>query len=248
MKKKLWIGTSGYVYKDWRGIFYPEGLPQTSWFTYYSSCFSTVEINNSYYHLPSVETFKRWHDLSPPKFRFFVKGSRYLTQYKKLKDPREPLKLFFACVKPLKEKLAGVLWQFPPHFRLNADRLSFFLDELKRFPKTRHVFEFRHDSWFVPETSALLNKFGAAFCHADMPEFYKKMDVPVTAGFIYVRRHGPDLAQRYHHSYPEKAIKRDAQSVHRWLREGKEVYAYFNNDFKGAAIQDAMRLKSAVEC
>ncbi len=160
------IGCSGWVYKHWRGLLYPEGLPQTRWFARYAEEFDTVEINNSFYHLPKPATFEKWRDQAPPGFCYAVKANRYLTQAKKLKDCEEPMERMMSAVEHLGDRLGPMLYQLPPSMKINLERLEIFL---KLLPEdVTSVFEFREKSWYVPETYELLDRFGAGFCVHDM--------------------------------------------------------------------------------
>lgn len=237
--KKVEIGTSGYVYKHWKKIFYPEELPAGKWFEYYTQHFKTVELNITFYRLPSLEAFKGWYKKSPPAFTFFIKGSRFITHIKRLKDCKEALNVYFKNAAPLKEKMAGVLWQLPPQSKKDAPRLESFLKELNRFP-TRHVFEFRHESWFDPEITALLKKAGAIYCRADRRDYYERIVIPDTADFIYIRRHG---APNKRNRYSEKEIEADAAEIRKWMKKKKKVYVYYNNDLYGDALENALRLE-----
>jgi uncharacterized protein YecE (DUF72 family) len=242
--RRLWIGTSGYSYDDWGGVFYPEGLPQRDRFEFYASQFRVVELNVTFYRLPRPEIFEGWNRRAPEPFLFFVKGSKYITHLQMLRDPAPSLKKFFDAAGSLGRRLAGVLWQFPPNFSPQPERLEAFLEALKAHPSTRHVFEFRDPGWFTTETAGLLEKAGAAFCRADQPEFCKTLDIPDTAPFVYLRRHGPETGRRYRFSYGDDALKSDAEEVKRWLAAGKDVFIFFNNDVGGAAPADARRLES----
>lgn len=237
--EKFHVGTSGYSYKDWKGTFYPENLPAGKWFEFYEKRFSTVELNVTFYRLPKRIAFVHWYKRSPEDFLFFVKGSRYITHLKRLKDPKPSLKKFFSVVSPLKEKLAGVLWQFPSNFKEDAPRLEAFLEALAKYKVKRSVFEFRNETWLGDATQKLLKAYGAAYCHADWPPFYLTDPPPVVVPFVYVRRHGVKGTKKYRSFYSDAVLKKDAQKIRRWLGEGREVFAYFNNDYEGHAIQNA---------
>jgi uncharacterized protein YecE (DUF72 family) len=186
MTTQVRIGCSGWVYKHWKGVFYPEDLPQKRWFEYYSSEFDTVEINNSFYRLPPPATFEKWRKQAPPGFCYAVKANRYLTQAKNLNDCEEPLERMMAAVRSLGDRLGPMLYQLPPKMKINLERLEGFLRIL---PKgVASVFEFRNTSWYVPETYALLDRYGASFCVHDMPgSASERMAVGLIA---YVRFHG----------------------------------------------------------
>jgi uncharacterized protein YecE (DUF72 family) len=232
------IGTSGFSYPHWRGPFYPEGLAQRKWFDYYCERFDTVELNVTFYRLPREEAFAKWRSDSPEGFRFALKGSRFITHIKRLRDPREPLKKFMQGIRPLKEKCAVVLWQLPPNFKKDTERLRGFLKALKKY-RRRNVFEFRHDSWVDDEVTALLIEENACMCMADWPPFVDEL--PATADFVYIRRHGKGGG--YDTLYSRKELQKDAGRIKRYLKEKRDVFIYFNNDAMGYAARNAMDLK-----
>jgi len=237
---RFWIGTSGWQYEHWRGIFYPETLAKAAWFGHYKRYFDTVEINNSFYRLPRRETWRRWHDAAGPNFRYAVKASRYLTHLKRLKDPEAPLQRFMEGAQTLGETLGPVLFQTPPNFHRTAEnvrRLDGLLALLR--PGGRFVFEFRHSSWFGEETLRQLRAGGAGFCIYDMP----KVECPVaaTARFVYVRFHGTGTP--YAGNYPDETLQRWAERLSTLASDVDEVWAYFNNDIHGFAVVNALTLK-----
>ena len=231
------IGCSGFNYPDWKGRFYPEGLPQRRWLQHYCTVFSTVELNVTFYRRPLPSTFDKWHQETPDNFVFSLKGSRFITHVKRLIDPEAPLDRFFEGALRLKEKLSVVLWQFPPKFNLDRERLSRFLRLLRKYP-VRHTLEFRNESWIVQDILDMCRDNGISLCMADWPEFID--DLPVTADFVYIRRHGE--AGRYDSCYSKADLKRDAQRIRRYLGTGKDVFIYFNNDAFGYAPQNAREL------
>jgi uncharacterized protein YecE (DUF72 family) len=243
-----YIGTSGYSYKDWRnGVFYTPGLPPSEWLAFYMQHFNTLELNITFYRLPTIPMVKRWYaiaeEYADSSFCFVAKGSRLITHNKKMNDPKDALKVYFKHMKPLKEKLKVILWQFPPKFKKNAPRLAAFLKALKPYAYD-HCFEFRDPTWFDGEVTDLLRSHKAAFCRADRRDWYQGLEIPDTAGFIYLRRHGPDPNKNYQFNYSEEALKKDAQEIKKWRAKGKEVYLFFNNDTKGAAIRDAKAVQN----
>ncbi len=235
--KDINIGCSGFSYKHWKNVFYPEGLPESGWLAYYSSIFPTVELNVTFYHLPSIATFRSWYNETPPDFVFAVKGNRYITHLRRLVDVREPLQRFFDAASELREKLSVVLWQFPPAFRLDQGRLDSFLSQLSRYP-VRHTLEFRHESWIVPAIFNACREHGICLCMADSPPYID--DLPATADFVYVRRHGSTA--RYSGRYSHPQISGDAKRIRAWRSEGKRVFLYFNNDAFGYAPRNAAEL------
>ena len=184
---ELFIGCSGFSYPHWRGRFYPDNLPQKRWFDYYCTAFASVELNVTFYRLLKPEVFTHWRLESPESFTFSVKGSRFITHVKRLADPERPLARFFEGALLLGDKLRVVLWQFPPAFACNIRRLEQFLHLLARYP-VRTALEFRHDSWCCEEVVSLCREYRVALCMADWPDFIAEL--PLTADFVYLRRHG----------------------------------------------------------
>ena len=184
--RRVFIGTSGWNYNHWRGIFYPEELSTKEWFDYYRKYFDTVEINNTFYNLPESSVFKNWKRQAPLDFIYVVKANRYITHMKKLKEPESALKRFFSRVKYLEGNLGPILYQLPPRWRCNIERLESFL---KKLPKDKtHVFEFREDSWHTKEVFKILDAHNASFCVHDMP--YVECPDVVTGKIAYLRFHG----------------------------------------------------------
>ena len=238
---RIRVGCSGWVYKHWRGILYPDRLPQRLWFERYAEEFDTVEINNSFYRLPKAETFDRWRKQAPPGFCYAVKANRYLTQAKKLKDCGEPLNRMMSAFRDLGERLGPILYQLPPQFKLNLDRLESFL---KALPKRKiHVFEFRESSWYNEDVLALLDKYNAGFVAHDM----KGVASPRWASgrTAYVRFHG--TGGKYHGRYSDEALLDWTDWIASQARQGRSAWCYFNNDIHGDAIHDARTLKSMVK-
>ena len=231
------IGNSGWHYNHWTGLFYPAGLPKSKWFDYYAEHFDTVEINNTFYQLPKQETFKNWHKQAPKNFLYTVKANRYITHIKRLKDPSESLERFFERVDILKENLGPVLYQLPPNFHKDLNRLRAFMQVL---PEERiAVFEFRHKSWFSDDTFQLLNEFNAGFCIHDLA------GVPtpriITGNIIYVRFHGP--TGKYQGNYSKPALQNWTKWIKQRIKEVRSLYAYFNNDIHANAVRNAKTLK-----
>ena len=235
------IGTSGWNYDHWRGPFYPKDLSQKEWLKYYCDRFQTVEINNSFYQLPSKSTFRNWKDTAPGSFTFSVKASRYITHMKKLKEPADALKKFYRGIEPLKGKLGPILFQLPPRWRMNLDRLESFLKLLSS--EHEHTFEFRDESWFHENVYELLEKHKAAFCiyHIEGRQSPRK----VTGDFVYIRLHGPDGA--YEGSYDGRTLAGWSRSFTSWRKGRKRIYCYFDNDQNGYAPQNALKLQDIVD-
>ena len=239
---KIHIGTSGWHYKHWLDdVFYPSGTKPAQMFEFYARHFDTVEINNSFYHLPSATTFDNWRDSSPPNFLYAVKASRFITHMKKLKDPKPSSEKFFAVVDRLGKKLGPILFQLPPRWKVNVERFAEFLESLPKGHK--YVFEFRDETWFVPEVYALMRRHKAAFCIHD----FSDMKVPheITAPFTYIRFHGPTVA-KYFGSYSTGQLRAWAERIADWSRQLSDAYIYFNNDPGGEAVKNAIELKRLV--
>jgi uncharacterized protein YecE (DUF72 family) len=238
---QLRIGCSGWTYRDWTGPFYPEGTKDKDRLAYYVSRFDTAEINASFYRLPSETTVASWARRAPRGFVYAWKVSRFITHNKKLKGCEDPVALVFGRMAPLGEHYGPALIQLPPQLRRDDQRLAGFLELL---PKgRRHVVEFRHESWYAPEVFRLLAAFDAALCisdHHSAPAPWER-----TAEWIYVRGHGP--GGRYHGRYGAAELKAWARRIGVWRREGRDVYAYFDNDVKSAAPLDAQALMALTE-
>lgn len=244
--KKLCIGTSGFVYRDWRGLFYPKKLPQRLWLSYYAGHFQTVEINNTFYTQVREETYERWYQETPHDFIFAIKGNRFITQYKRLIDIDDSLQRFFTPALALKEKFGVVLWQFPASFKIVTSKKEEYLERLatflKKLPKSvPHAFEFRHTSWFDESVGTLLKTHNACMVIADSSRF-PNTDM-ITADWIYVRFHGPKGL--YTSSYVDEQLQEWATRITQW-KKTKTVFCYFNNDYFGNAIQNAKTLQALV--
>jgi uncharacterized protein YecE (DUF72 family) len=238
MKKNLFIGTSGWSYAHWNKVFYTDIKPEDH-LPFYSKYFDTVEINSTFYHTaPSNKTVKNWHKQVPKSFLFAVKANRFITHRKRLHDCKDALRSFVKEIKHLKEKLGPILFQLPPTFQKNIERLRAFIELLKP-RRLDYVFEFRHSSWFDDEVYMLLEQAGIGLCITDVTGTLSPS--VVTADFAYVRLHGPK--KTYRGAYGEKRLTEWKKTISEWLRKDKKVYVYFDNDEKGYAIQDAKTLK-----
>lgn len=236
------IGTSGYSYKDWAdGIFYPEGLPQKEWLEFYCKHFDTVELNVTFYRLLKEKTFSNWYERTSSKFHFVIKGSRFITHIRKLKNCEEPLELLFSRARNLKDKLRVVFWQMPASQKKNLERLGNFCEILRKVftPNIKHTFEFRDDGWFSEDVYQLLRKYNIALCVADSPEWPSVKEI--TADFIYLRFHGGK--KLYGSQYSKQELESWAKDIEGWHKQKKDVYAFFNNDMQGYAIKNARQLK-----
>ena len=243
---KLFIGTSGWIYGHWTGIFYPENLPSREKLKYYSKYFKTTEINYSFYHLPRPSTYQNWYSQTPDEFVFAVKASRFITHIKRLKEVDEAWKVFLENALNLKEKLGPILFQFPPSFKAaneNTKRLENFLKLIRENSWSnsckfaRYAFEFRHKSWCDEKIYKLLKKYNAVWVIADSPR-YPRADV-ITANFVYIRMHGSKIM--FGSKYTKEEIKNLKLKIKNWLKTG-DVYCYFNNDAQGFAIENAKEL------
>jgi uncharacterized protein YecE (DUF72 family) len=245
------IGCSGWQYKHWRGEFYPAELPLSRWFAHYALHFDTVEINNTFYRLPEAATFARWRTQAPAHFRYAVKASRFLSHMKKLQDPEDPLFRFFDNAKCLGPTLGPILYQLPPRWPVNLERLEMFLRALaptwKRATGTwegvRHVIEFRDPSWYDDRVFTMLERHGVALCLHDMQG--SESGRLLVGPFIYVRFHFGEST--YGGAYDEARL----DEWGRWLADriaaGCDVFAYFNNDSHGHAPRDAVRLRNRLQ-
>jgi uncharacterized protein YecE (DUF72 family) len=229
----IWVGTSGWQYASWKGMFYPKGVPQRAWLEYYSSSFPVVEVNNSFYTLPKESTFDRWKETSPQGFLFVVKASRYITHIRRLREAKDSVDLFWSRATRLGKKLGPILFQLPPNFRADPALLKDFLGVL---PATmRAAFEFREDSWRTGQVYELLDRAGAAWVMADRPGW----QVPnvVTGGWSYIRFHE---GRATHPAYSRRKLRAWADRIASLGAE--EVFAFFNNDALAAAPADASAL------
>jgi uncharacterized protein YecE (DUF72 family) len=260
------IGISGWKYPPWRGVFYPEGLRQAAELSFASRAFSTIELNGSFYSLQRPQSYRAWHDATPDDFVFAVKGGRYITHMKRLRDVNSALANFFASgLLCLGRKLGPILWQLPPRFRFDRDVLRAFFDLLPRTAReiaklarqhdsrllgrsqvettsedfrVRHALEVRHESFLDPRYVELLRDYGVASCVADSAGLYPVIDEP-TADFAYVRLHG--AKELYVSGYSPAELRAWAKRIRKWLCR-QEVFVYFDNDVKVHAPFDARNL------
>jgi len=251
--RKIFIGTSGWAYSHWENIFYPDSLPSKDKLKYYSRQFKTTEVNYSFYRLPRPSTYQNWYSQTPGNFLFAVKTSRFITHIKRLKDVKEPWKIFIKNALNLKEKLGPVLFQFPPSFKAteeNIKRLKGFLRficvnprrYLRKSAVLRFAFEFRHKTWCDKKIYNLLKKYNAAWVIADSPSYPKVEEL--TADFVYVRMHGSKVL--FSSKYTRKELKDLAEKIKKWSRN-RDVFVYFNNDAQGYALENAKTLKELLK-
>ena len=232
------IGCSGWVYDHWRDRVYPDGLPQRRWLERYATLFDTVEVNATFYRLPRRDTVAAWVEGTPAGFVFAVKASRYLTHVKRLRDLGRGLERFYACIEPLvgSPKLGPVLWQLPENFHRDDERLA---GALERLPPGRHCFEFRHESWFRPDVYGLLREHGAALVVGDTPARPFQAH-ELTADWAFVRFHQGRRGRRG--NYSDRELAGWAERLAAW-RTRADVYAYFNNDWEGFAVRNALSMR-----
>lgn len=235
------VGCSGWVYRHWRGTFYPEGLPQKRWFEHYAAHFDTVEINASFYRLPLASTFEGWREKAPPGFRYALKVNRFITHMKKLLDCEPEVDRFIALARPLQDKLGPLLYQLPPSLHRDLPRLDTFLGRLPG--DLMHVVEFRHASWYEEEVLALLDRHNVGFVVHDLRGLISPRWA--SGNLAYVRFHG--TSGRYHGLYGKEVLEGWADWCRSQRDAGHSVWCYFNNDIHGHALEDARDLKEMFE-
>ncbi|GGM01807.1 histidine kinase [Streptomyces fumigatiscleroticus] len=236
----LYVGTSGWQYKDWRGVLYPDGCPVRLWLEEYAARFATVESNAAFYRLPARETFEAWRERTPPGFVVAVKASRFLTHVKRLREPEEPVERLLGRAAGLGDRLGPVLLQLPPTLRADPGLLDACLACFP--PGVRVAVEPRHESWWTPATREVLVARGAALCWADV------LSRPVTplwptTGWGYVRFHQGRALPWPH--YGRRALTTWAHRIAAAWPADADVYAYFNNDPGAAAVGDAALFAAA---
>lgn len=237
---RIRIGTSGWVYNHWQEKFYPRELSREKMLNFYSQNFNTVEINNTFYQLPSKETVKSWRENVAEQFKFSIKANRYITHMKNLKDPKEPVKNLINVIRQLKENLGPILFQLSPNWHKNYERLENFLSILPE--KFKYVFELRHKTWFDEEIYNLLRGKNIALCIHDFEG--QLTPLKLTADFTYLRFHGPE--GHYYGYYSQEALQKYSEIIKEWMQEDLKVYVYFNNDAEANAVRNAKQLKELV--
>ena len=238
----LYIGTSGWHYKHWRTAFYPSTSATRDWLPHYARYFNTVEMNNVFYRFPSEKAVEQWRDLVPEKFLFSVKASRFLTHRKKLTDPQQPIQNLLDRMSHIGKKLGSILFQLPPRWRVNLDRLAAFTEWLPRNGMD-FVFEFRDPSWYADEVLKLLSERCLSLCVHDWP--LCKAPQLVTGRIAYIRFHGPD--KPYTGKYSVAQLRPWIERIQIWRRQVERVFIYFNNAQEAFAIHNAQQMKSALE-
>lgn len=237
-KKKLFIGTSGWVYSHWDSIFYPIELPSKDKLKYFSQHFKTAEVNYSFYHLPRPTTYQNWYSQTPEDFLFSVKASRFITHIKRLKGVKAAWKTFLENALNLKEKLGPILFQFPPSFKATEENIKRLENFLKILRSRKYAFEFRHQTWCNEKIYQLLKKYKVAWVIADSPSYPKAEEI--TANFVYVRMHGSKVL--FTSNYTKKELSSLAKKIKKWISQKKDIFVYFNNDAMGYAIENAKDL------
>lgn len=237
MAGRAWIGTSGWNYDAWRAGFY-GARPRKEWLRYCAAQFSALEVDATFYRLQSRETFRRWAAETPPGFRFAIKANRYLTHSKKLNDPLPAIRVERERADVLGSRLAVVLWQLPRNLHKNLVRLDEFVRALRYWRSVRHAIEFRHASWFDAEVAACLHAHRIANCQSDAADW--PLWDAVTTDLVYARLHGHEIT--YAADYGDDALRAWGRRVRRWLRAGRDVHVYFDNDALGHAPRNARRL------
>lgn len=238
---RYYIGTSGWHYGDWRSRFYPEKLSRVKWLEYYARHFDTVELNNSFYRLPSESAFGNWYSSTPDDFIFAVKVSRFITHVKRLQNSGEAVANFLQRARVLGEKLGPLLYQLPPNLPYNGGILESFLSGLPG--GFRHVIEFRHQSWLVEDVFRILRKYHAGFCVFNMPAI--TCPLRATTDFAYIRFHGRDGL--YSSLYPDEELAEWARGITNLAAGLDTVYIYFNNDIEGFALRNAVTMRNYLE-
>ena len=241
---RLRVGTSGYQYAHWKGAFYPPELPKKNWFAYYAHRFNTfayyahrfntVEINNTFYRLPAAHSFDAWRGQAPEGFCYALKFSRYATHLKHLKEPHEPIKRFLERASQLGRFIGPILVQLPPHWRVDPERLNTFLQAAPRY--YRWAVELRDPRWLCNEVYGILRAYGAALCIHDLLDNHPQQ---LTADWGYWRFHGVSHGG----NYPRQTLMTHAGALKQYVRDGLDVFVYFNNDAHGYAVQNAADLR-----
>jgi uncharacterized protein YecE (DUF72 family) len=240
LKQKIYIGTSGWNYKSWKGKFYPSNICQKDWLDYYSKRYDSVEINNTFYRLPKKHTFKNWADSTPENFIFSIKASRYITHLKKFKECGDAINKLIEHASQLKEKLGIFLFQMPASQIKDTDKLESFIKQLP--DKYKYAFEFRHDSWFDDKVFGILDKNNCGVVINSSPSF-PFYDI-ATGGICYIRMHGS--TKLYSSKYSDKELIKFASIIIKYHDKGFYSFIYFNNDICGYAVENARAMQKLI--
>ena len=242
--QKLFVGTSGWSYKHWSGLFYPTHVKPDKYLEFYQTKFNCVELKSCFYHLPRNSTIKGWIDRTPDVFKFCPKLSRFITHQKRLNDAEEPLKKFFDLFRVMESRMGPVLIQLPPGLRFDRSLMNDFLQILNRQYKVyRFAVEVRNKTWITDAFFNLLTQYNTAFVMADSGKRFPYYEVETT-DFVYLRFHGPE--KLYASDYPDARLIAFADKIRGWLEKDKEVWVFFNNDFHGYAVNNAVKLRDIV--
>ena len=241
LTSEYFVGTSGWHYEHWRGLYYPEGLARPKWLQFYGKQFNTVELNNSFYHLPTEKAFITWRESAPENFVYAVKVSRFITHLKKLRNIGSALDNFLSRACLLQDKLGPLLYQLPPNMKRNDVVLESFLSSLPQ--EYRHVFEFRHESWIDDAVFEILRQYKVGLCVFDMSGF--TCPPVATSDFAYIRFHGN--GGMYSSCYSNEELSQWAKKIAKLAKGVKIVYIYFNNDAEAFAVRNALTLASYLE-
>lgn len=241
-KRAAWhIGTSGWSYKHWKGLYYPEKMKPTDYLAFYSREFDCTEINTSFYHLPKAQTVLNWVEKVPPSFIFCPKLSRYISHYKKLHDPAESMEVFFRVFDPIQQRLGPILVQLPAHVTFDTGVAREFYSLLAdTYQQYDFSLEVRDKSWFSRESLSLMEEYGVGLVIAHSGKRFPYKEA-VTAPHIYLRFHGP--GNLYASNYATVSLRAYARKCQRWLKEGHNLWIFFNNDVFGYALENARKLK-----
>jgi uncharacterized protein YecE (DUF72 family) len=237
MAAEIRIGASGWHYKHWCGPVYPKKCPSSQWLDFYAGLFDTVEVNNTFYRLPTEDALWNWHEVAPRKFCFSVKASRFITHIKRLRDPGNAISLFFSRVELLGSKLGPILFQLPPRWHVDPERLADFLPALPR--GRRYAFESRDERWNTPAIFDMLRRHKIALCIHDWHGSQSPMEL--TADFAYIRFHG--TKGKYRGNYNDSLLRNWADRIKGWAAHLSRIYVYFNNDQHGYAVNNAQTLQ-----
>ena len=241
---KIHIGTSGWHYKGWVGEYYPKGLKSPDWLPYYTKDFSTTEINNSFYRLPTIDTVAAWSEKVPTNFKFSPKFSRYFTQMKKLKDPEDPFQRFFKVFEPMKKKLGMIFLQLPHQLPYKEERVRHVYELIRQsYGKYKFAIEVRHDSWMCEESIKLMGDYDIAFTISQQGVGWPYAEY-LTSQNVYVRFHGPK--KLFASPYSDIMLAEYAKKFRKWARAGHNIWAYFNNDWYAYAIDNAKALRNMI--